>query len=153
MTGTGNSVTLNCEEPVAISDSSESPTEFWVVLPPVTFAEGFTLTVENAEGEAQVYEVDSKIEFKRNQYKTLTREFSPEFLVAQPDQWDGKTRGEMIYEVLVYAFADSDGDGMGDFNGVTQKMDYIASLGAGAIWLSPIHPADSYHGYDVTDYT
>ncbi|MBE6190596.1 MAG: alpha-amylase [Rikenellaceae bacterium] len=78
---------------------------------------------------------------------------SSDYLVAQPDQWDGKTRGEMIYEVLVYAFADSNGDGMGDFNGVTQKMDYIASLGAGAIWLSPIHPADSYHGYDVTDYT
>lgn len=78
---------------------------------------------------------------------------SSDYLVAQPDQWDGKTRGEMIYEVLVYAFADSNGDGMGDFNGIAQKMDYIASLGAGAIWLSPIHPADSYHGYDVTDYT
>lgn len=78
---------------------------------------------------------------------------SSDYLVAQPDQWDGKTRGEMIYEVLVYAFADSDGDGMGDFNGIAQKMDYIASLGAGAIWLSPIHPADSYHGYDVRDYT
>ena len=76
-----------------------------------------------------------------------------DFLVAQPDQWDGKTRGEMIYEVLVYAFADSNGDGCGDFNGIAQKMDYIASLGAGAIWLSPIHPADSYHGYDVRDYT
>lgn len=78
---------------------------------------------------------------------------SSDYLVAQPDQWDGKTRGEMIYEVLVYAFADSNGDGMGDFNGIAQKMDYIASLGAGAIWLSPIHPADSYHGYDVRDYT
>ena len=78
---------------------------------------------------------------------------SSDYLVAQPDQWDGKTRGEMIYEVLVYAFADSNGDGVGDFNGIAQKMDYIASLGAGAIWLSPIHPADSYHGYDVRDYT
>ena len=78
---------------------------------------------------------------------------SSDFLTAQPDQWDGKTRGEMIYEVLVYAFSDSNGDGVGDFNGIAQKMDYIASLGAGAIWLSPIHPADSYHGYDVTDYT
>lgn len=74
-------------------------------------------------------------------------------LTAQPDAWDGKTRGEMIYEILVYAFADSNGDKVGDFNGITQKLDYIASLGAGAIWLSPIHPADSYHGYDVTDYT
>lgn len=75
------------------------------------------------------------------------------YLTAQPDSWDGKTRGEMIYEILVYSFADSNGDGMGDFNGIAQKMDYIAKLGAGAIWLSPIHPADSYHGYDVRDYT
>lgn len=77
----------------------------------------------------------------------------PTLVVAQPDTWDGVRRSDMIYEVLVYAFADSNGDGTGDFNGVTAKMDYIASLGAGAIWLSPIHPADSYHGYDVTDYT
>ncbi len=77
----------------------------------------------------------------------------PNLVVAEPDAWDGVTRSDMIYEVLVYAFADSDGDGTGDFNGITAKMDYIASLGAGAIWLSPIHPADSYHGYDVTDYT
>ena len=76
----------------------------------------------------------------------------PNLVVAQPDQWDGKTTDEMIYEILVYAFADSNGDGMGDFQGIISKLDYIEQLGAGALWLSPIHPADSYHGYDVTDY-
>lgn len=87
---------------------------------------------------------------------TVTQEAAPvdqSLVVAEPDKWDGVTRSDMIYEVLVYAFADSNGDNVGDFNGITAKMDYIASLGAGAIWLSPIHPADSYHGYDVTDYT
>lgn len=74
-------------------------------------------------------------------------------VVAQPDTWDNVTRGGMIYQILVYSFADSDGDGMGDFNGIRSKLDYIASLGATALWLSPIHPADSYHGYDVRDYT
>ena len=74
-------------------------------------------------------------------------------VVAQPDAWDKVTRGGMIYQILVYSFADSDGDGMGDFNGIRSKLDYIASLGATALWLSPIHPADSYHGYDVRDYT
>ncbi|MBQ5717938.1 MAG: alpha-amylase, partial [Alistipes sp.] len=74
-------------------------------------------------------------------------------VVAQPDTWDKVTRGGMIYQILVYSFADSDGDGMGDFNGIRSKLDYIASLGATALWLSPIHPADSYHGYDVRDYT
>lgn len=76
----------------------------------------------------------------------------PTVVVAQPDAWDGKRRGETVYQLLVYSFADSDGDGTGDFRGIIDKMDYIADLGAAAIWLSPIHPSDSYHGYDVTDY-
>lgn len=77
----------------------------------------------------------------------------PTIVKAQPDTWDGVRRSDMIYQLLIYSFADSNGDKKGDFNGITAKMDYIASLGTGAIWLSPIHPADSYHGYDVTDYT
>ncbi|MCQ2204638.1 MAG: alpha-amylase family glycosyl hydrolase [Bacteroidales bacterium] len=74
-------------------------------------------------------------------------------LVAVPDTWDNECRGNITYQLLVYSFADSDGDGMGDFNGITEHLDYISSLGANAIWLSPIHPASSYHGYDVIDYT
>lgn len=72
---------------------------------------------------------------------------------ADPDEWDGVKRSATTYQLLVYSFADSDGDGMGDLRGIIQKLDYIESLGATAIWLSPIHPADSYHGYDVVDYT
>lgn len=72
---------------------------------------------------------------------------------AAPDEWDGVKRSATTYQLLVYSFADSDGDGMGDFRGIMQKLDYIESLGATALWLSPIHPADSYHGYDVIDYT
>lgn len=56
------------------------------------------------------------------------------------------------YQLLVYSFADSDGDGIGDFNGITSKLDYLKDLGVGALWLSPIHPSTSYHGYDVLDY-
>lgn len=56
------------------------------------------------------------------------------------------------YQVLIYSFADSDGDGMGDFKGLTHRLDAIKSLGTTAIWLSPLHPAASYHGYDVMDY-
>ena len=58
----------------------------------------------------------------------------------------------ITYQLLVYSFADSDGDGIGDFNGIAQKLDYLREMGVGALWLSPIHPATSYHGYDVTDY-
>ncbi|THF78795.1 alpha-amylase family glycosyl hydrolase [Cohnella fermenti] len=58
----------------------------------------------------------------------------------------------VFYEIFVRSFADSNGDGVGDLNGVTEKLDYVKSLGADGIWLMPINPSPSYHGYDVTDY-
>ena len=70
-----------------------------------------------------------------------------------PDTWDEQRRAGITYQLLVYSFADSDGDGWGDLRGVTDKLDYLQQLGVSALWLSPIHPAMSYHGYDVTDYT
>ncbi len=59
----------------------------------------------------------------------------------------------ITYQILVYSFADSDGDGCGDFKGIEEHLDYLEALGVHALWLSPIHPASSYHGYDVLDYT
>lgn len=58
----------------------------------------------------------------------------------------------ITYQLLVYSFADSDGDGCGDFNGIKSKLDYLQNMGVQALWLSPIHKASSYHGYDVLDY-
>jgi len=62
------------------------------------------------------------------------------------------TRGATCYEVFVRSFYDSNGDGTGDLNGLTQKLDYIKGLGASCIWLMPIMASPSYHGYDVVDY-
>ncbi len=56
------------------------------------------------------------------------------------------------YEVFVRSFYDSNGDGIGDLRGLTQKLDYISGLGADCVWLMPIAESPSYHGYDVTDY-
>ena len=56
------------------------------------------------------------------------------------------------YEIFVYSYQDSDGDGIGDFNGVRQRLDYIADMGYTGIWFMPIMPSPSYHKYDVTDY-
>ena len=56
------------------------------------------------------------------------------------------------YEIFVYSFYDSDGDGIGDLNGVTQKLDYIKDMGFNGIWLMPVMPSTTYHKYDVTDY-
>jgi alpha-amylase len=69
-------------------------------------------------------------------------------------------RGAVCYEVFVRSFFDSDGDGIGDLNGLTQKLDYIndgspstkRDLGASCIWLMPVAASPSYHGYDATDY-
>ena len=60
---------------------------------------------------------------------------------------------DISYQLLVYSFADSNGDKCGDIRGLITKLDYLNDLGIKAIWLSPIHPAMSYHGYDVTDYS
>jgi alpha-amylase len=66
----------------------------------------------------------------------------------------------IFYEIFVRSFYDSDGNGIGDFNGIVEKLDYLndgspettTDLGITGIWLMPINPAGSYHGYDPTDY-
>ena len=63
----------------------------------------------------------------------------------------------MIYEIFPRSFQDSDGDGIGDLQGVISRLDYLNdgtpnSLGVDAIWLTPIFPSPSYHGYDILDY-
>jgi alpha-amylase len=65
-----------------------------------------------------------------------------------------------FYEVFVRSFFDSDGDGVGDLNGLIGKLDYLndgeptitSDLGVTGIWLMPLMASPSYHGYDVTDY-
>jgi maltose alpha-D-glucosyltransferase/alpha-amylase len=60
----------------------------------------------------------------------------------------------VIYEVHVRAFLDSDADGIGDFGGLTQKLDYLEDLGVTAVWLLPFcHSPLRDDGYDISDYT
>lgn len=69
-------------------------------------------------------------------------------------------RGAVFYEVFVRSFADSNGDGIGDLQGLISKLDYLndgnprtdQDLGVDALWLMPVFQSPSYHGYDVVDY-
>jgi glycosidase len=84
---------------------------------------------------------------------------APDCSASPPRDLDW-AEGAVMYEVFVRSFADSDGDGIGDLNGLTAKLDYLndgdstttRDLGVDGIWLMPIFPSPSYHGYDVTDY-
>jgi alpha-glucosidase len=62
-------------------------------------------------------------------------------------------KGAVVYQVYLRSFCDADGDGHGDLPGLIGKLDYIASLGVDAVWLSPIHPSPNRDwGYDASDY-
>ena len=72
---------------------------------------------------------------------------------CQQDIADAPERNSVYYQVFVGSFYDSDGDGVGDLQGVIEKLDYLQEdLGVSGIWLSPIHPSPTYHKYDVVDY-
>lgn len=59
----------------------------------------------------------------------------------------------VFYQIYPRSFADGNGDGIGDFKGMTQKLDYLADLGVDAIWLSPHYPSPNWDwGYDISDY-
>lgn len=57
-----------------------------------------------------------------------------------------------FYEIFVRSFADSNGDGIGDFAGIADNILHLKDLGVGAIWLMPMMDSTTYHGYDVVDY-
>src|ERR1035437_9108036 len=68
---------------------------------------------------------------------------------SEQDWW----KNAVIYEIYPRSFQDSNGDGIGDLNGITQRLDYLKSLGVDAIWLSPIYPSPQVDfGYDISDY-
>jgi maltose alpha-D-glucosyltransferase / alpha-amylase len=74
----------------------------------------------------------------------------PAFLEDQP-QW---YKDAVIYEVHVRAFCDGNGDGIGDFQGLTEKLDFLQDLGVTALWLLPFYPSPlKDDGYDIADYT
>ena len=62
-------------------------------------------------------------------------------------------KNAVVYQIYPRSFCDSNGDGIGDLNGITSKLDYLKKLGVDVLWLSPIYqsPGDD-NGYDISDY-
>lgn len=73
--------------------------------------------------------------------------------LPQDDKSVAKWPYGVKYEIFVLSYADGDGDGKGDFKGLTDRLDEIKDLGVNGLWLMPIMPSDTYHKYHVTDYT
>lgn len=70
--------------------------------------------------------------------------------MAENREW---WRGAVLYQIYPRSFFDSNGDGIGDLKGITQKLDYVASLGVDGVWLSPFFTSPmADFGYDVADY-
>lgn len=68
---------------------------------------------------------------------------------SESDWW----KNAVIYEIYPRSFQDSNGDGVGDLNGITQRLDYLQKLGVDAIWLTPCYPSpQADFGYDISDY-
>jgi len=83
--------------------------------------------------------------------KIQTRFFADRFItpVTSPAHYDSA----IIYEIYIRTFADSDGDGIGDFNGITNRLGYLAdTLGVNTLWLMPWNESTTEHGYNVVDY-
>ena len=68
------------------------------------------------------------------------------------DESSTNENGSVSYEIFVRSFYDSDGNGIGDFTGIKEKLPYLQDLGVKTLWLMPIHESPTYHGYDVIDY-
>jgi alpha-glucosidase len=74
----------------------------------------------------------------------------PDLVTANPDWW----KNAVIYEIYPRSFQDSNGDGIGDLNGITSRLGYLHHLGIDAVWLTPIYPSPQVDfGYDISDYT
>ena len=75
---------------------------------------------------------------------------APSATAPQRPWWTHAT----IYEIYPRSFQDSNGDGAGDLNGITQRLDYLQSLGVDALWITPFFPSpNADFAYNITDYT
>src|SRR5438094_4974709 len=77
----------------------------------------------------------------------------PAFAAATDTTDDDWWKSAVIYEIYPRSFGDTNGDGIGDLNGITKHLDYLKGLGVDAIWITPFYPSPQVDfGYDISDY-
>jgi len=80
----------------------------------------------------------------------LPKQVTPKYNTTDSNNWWKETS---VYQIYPRSFKDSDGDGIGDLNGIISKLDYIKSIGFETIWFSPFFKSPQKdHGYDISDY-
>ena len=131
----------------------------WISVSPASGTGNMSVTVKVDKNTAE--EREGTVTF-RDKAKTLTATIAVKqvgyekpveaAIVPNPDPLGPTKLSSTTYQLLIYSFADSDGNGVGDFKGIQNKLDYLDGMGATALWLSPAHPTSSYHAYDVNDY-
>ncbi len=88
------------------------------------------------------------------------KEAAEEAAMQDEEEYTGETADDqawwqntIAYEIYVKSFKDSDGNGLGDLNGITSELDHLKDLGVGAIWLTPCYVSpQADNGYDIADY-
>ncbi len=143
----------------AITDNSINPSNFHNMLPTITgdgqtmYFYRFPVSSSTIQG-GTLYKVSiaNLLAHTLSEYETNPSYDTSNLNLKLRDKGDMATKKGIYYEIFVRAFADSDGDGIGDFNGITEKLDYLKDLGIDGLWLMPINASDTYHGYNVTDY-
>lgn len=91
---------------------------------------------------------ERKIVLQPFSYHIERKESSIAKQISQSSWWEGA----IFYQIFPRSFQDTNGDGNGDFRGITSRLDYLFRLGITAIWLTPMFEAPSYHGYDYQDF-
>lgn len=148
-TGSGNTVQLSLKEGKAASElvmyfpvpAGTYKFKMSVYGDGITYLEGFGGNTANTIGRGNILQMPA-IPIPEPNLGPYSENLDPA----------SKASG-LTYQMNVYSFKDSDGDGIGDFPGIVSELDYLDKLGITAIWLSPSQLAQSYHGYDVKDYT
>ncbi|MDP5137091.1 alpha-amylase family glycosyl hydrolase [Rheinheimera baltica] len=87
-----------------------------------------------------------------NQANTITPSTAAQHSHSSTLQSEAWWQNAVFYQIWPRSFYDTNGDGHGDFNGMTAKLPYLQELGVNALWLTPMFEAPSYHGYDFTEF-